>query len=75
VELAVGSDCQFDQGRVLGLVAQVDREEEGLGAFGAEGGCGFLAAVFLDIGEDYFGAFGGGLAGAAEAETLGGSGD
>jgi hypothetical protein len=29
----------------------------------------------LDVGEDYGGAFGGGLAGAGEADALGGTGD
>jgi len=33
-----------------------------------------FAAVFLDVGEDYGGAFGGAELGAAEADALGGAG-
>jgi hypothetical protein len=64
-----------DQGGALGLVAEVDGDEEGLGALGAEGGGGLLAAFFLDVGEDHSGAFGGALASAAEADALRGAGD
>lgn len=59
----------------MGFVAQVNGEELGLCAFLAEGGGGLLAAIFLDVCQDYLGAFGGALAGAAEADALGGAGD
>jgi hypothetical protein len=71
----VGLDGVVEQGRDLGFFAEVYGMELGAEAFVAEGGGGFFAAVLLDVGEDYGGAFGGGLAGAGEADALGGAGD
>src|SRR5258707_9562663 len=48
--------------------------EMGFAALVANCGGGFFTAVLLDVGEDYGGAFGGGLAGASEADALGGAG-
>jgi hypothetical protein len=49
--------------------------ELGAAAFVADCGGGLFAAVLLDVGEDDRGAFGGALAGAGEADALGGAGD
>ena len=59
----------------MGFVADVDWVELGAVAFLADCGGGFFAAVLLDVGEDYGGAFGGAEPGAAEADALGGAGD
>jgi hypothetical protein len=48
--------------------------EGGAAAFLADCGGGLFAAVFLDVGEDYRRAFDGTLAGAGEADALGGTG-
>jgi hypothetical protein len=64
-----------DQGGALGFFADVDWMELGAAALVADCGGGFFAAVLLDVGEDYGGAFGGGLAGAGETDALGGAGD
>jgi hypothetical protein len=70
----VGANGVVDQGGALGFVADVDGMELGAVAFVADGGGGFFAAALLDVGENYGGAFGGGLAGAGEAYALGGAG-
>jgi hypothetical protein len=75
IELFVGADGVVDQGGALGFVADVDGMELGAEAFVADGGGGLVAAVLLDVGEDYGGAFGGRLASAGEAYALGGASD
>src|SRR5258706_14965372 len=68
------ADGVVEQGGDLGFVANVHWMEMGFAALVADCGGGFFTAVLLDVGEDYGGAFGGGLAGASEAEALGGAG-
>ena len=67
-------DGVVNQGRDLGFVANVYGMEMGFAALVADCSGGLFAAVWLDVGEDYGGAFGGGLAGAGEAYALGGAG-
>jgi len=55
----------------LGFVANVYGMEMGFAALVADCGGGFFATVLLDVGQDYRGTFGGGLAGAGEADALG----
>jgi hypothetical protein len=74
-EFFVGADSVVDQGGALGFVADVDGMEFGAVAFATDSSGGFYAAVLLDVGEDYKGAFSGGLAGAGEADALGSAGD
>ena len=74
VELFVGADGFVDQGSALGFIAEVDRVEAGAAAFSADCGGGLLASFALDVGHDYGCAFCGTLAGAAEADALGGAG-
>ncbi len=68
------ADGVVEQGGDLGFVANVHWMEMGFAALVADCGGGFFTAVLLDVGEDYGGAFGGGLAGASEADALGGAG-
>ena len=69
------ADGVVDQGGALGFVANVYWMEIGFAALVADCGGGFFAAILLDVGQDYRGTFGGGLAGAGEAYALGGAGD